>query len=223
MAVKLPFFDSGRSFPVNAFVTVLGKNEIAACFGENAEDTHCELISTKLEIITFVIHEISMKKVSKALLSETADVIFQLNPKDYAGNLAILKGNSIGKHVRHILDLFECVILASENGKLNYDERGRNRETETDKAFAYQKIQAIIKDLQELSLEKKIMLKQKLGDAVCEMDSTLERELLYNIEHCIHHLAIIRIGIENNFEYVRLPENFGIAHSTISHREQTAD
>ncbi|SMC63264.1 hypothetical protein [Moheibacter sediminis] len=162
-----------------------------------------------------------MKNVSRNLLSEIKILLSELGDNDYSKNLSILNGNSIGKHVRHILDLFEC-LLDFENGIVNYDERKRNIETEVNKDIALQKVQSIISDLEKLDIEKKVILIQKLNDSFCEINSSIERELLYNIEHCVHHLAIIRIGIENNFDYVKIPENFGVAHSTISHREQMA-
>ncbi len=164
-----------------------------------------------------------MKKVSQGLLLEMSNVISQLNLKDYGLPLILLKENSIGKHVRHILDLFECLIHSSETGIVNYDERKRNPETENDKEFTLNKIQTILEKIGDLDIERKIILQQKLNNAFYEMNSSIERELLYNIEHCVHHLAIIRIGIENNFSYVKIPKNFGVAHSTILHREQTAD
>jgi len=40
------------------------------------------------------------------------------------------------------------------------------------------------------------------------------RELAYNIEHVIHHMAIIKIALRQHFEEVTIPENFGIAPST---------
>lgn len=161
-----------------------------------------------------------MKINAQKILTELHYLIFQLNKKDYKLSISIFNGNSVGKHVRHILDLFECLIDSNESGILNYDSRKRCAETESDKEFALRKIQNLILKVDELNLEKKIILKQRLNDSFCEINSTIERELLYNIEHCVHHLAIIRIGIENNFDFIKLPENFGVAHSTISHREQ---
>lgn len=164
-----------------------------------------------------------MKKVSQKLLADISGVISQLRHEDYGLSLSILNGNSIGKHVRHILDLFECLIDSSESGSLNYDKRKRNPETETKKEYAIAKIQHIIQNLEHLDLRKNLILKQQLQDLHCTINSSTERELLYNIEHCVHHLAIIRIGIENSFEYVEISENFGVAHSTISHREKSSD
>lgn len=163
-----------------------------------------------------------MKNVSRNLLLEIKMILLQLSDDDYSKNLVVLNENSIGKHVRHILDLFECLIDSNDNGVLSYDSRKRNPKTETNKEFALAKIQKIISNLEDLEISKKIILKQNLDNSSCEINSTIERELLYNIEHCVHHLAIIRIGIENNFDYVNISENFGVAHSTISHREQKA-
>jgi len=43
------------------------------------------------------------------------------------------------------------------------------------------------------------------------------RELAYNIEHAIHHMAIIKIGINEVSPYILLPSAFGVASSTIRH------
>lgn len=163
-----------------------------------------------------------MKNVSRNLLSEIQILLSQLSDEDYSKDLAVLNENSVGKHVRHILDLFDCLIESNDSGILSYDSRKRCSETETNINFALEKIKNIISELENLDIQKKVILEQKLHNSFCEINSTIERELLYNIEHCVHHLAIIRIGIENNFDYIKLPENFGVAHSTISHREQKA-
>lgn len=164
-----------------------------------------------------------MKKISQDLLNEVSTVVSQLNDKDYSMALPVLNGNSIGKHVRHMLDLFECLIENSESGTINYDLRKRNPETESSKEVALIQIENTVKNIDKLDLGKNILLRQTLNNVSCEINSSTKRELLYNIEHCIHHLAIIKIGIENNFGYVQIPENFGVAYSTLSHREQAAD
>jgi hypothetical protein len=51
------------------------------------------------------------------------------------------------------------------------------------------------------------------------MDTNYFRELTYNIEHAVHHMAIIKIGIREVANYVTLPADFGIAASTIRYKE----
>ena len=50
--------------------------------------------------------------------------------------------------------------------------------------------------------------------------SNFERELVYNIEHAIHHMALIKIGIKEVAPQLQLPEGFGVANSTIRHKKQ---
>jgi len=54
----------------------------------------------------------------------------------------------------------------------------------------------------------------------CQIISTnYQRELTYNIEHAVHHMAIMKIGIREVAAYVKLPTDFGIAVSTIRYKE----
>ena len=52
-----------------------------------------------------------------------------------------------------------------------------------------------------------------------KIKSSLERELAYNIEHAIHHMAIIKIAIQTVFPNVKLAENFGVAYSTVRYQK----
>ena len=53
------------------------------------------------------------------------------------------------------------------------------------------------------------------------IESNYYRELMYNIEHCIHHQAIIKIALLH-LGKTEIVENFGIAKSTIEYRRQCA-
>ena len=56
------------------------------------------------------------------------------------------------------------------------------------------------------------------------VESNAMRELIYNIEHAVHHMAIIKIGVREVAPYVTLPHDFGIAASTLrfNHTHQVA-
>jgi hypothetical protein len=69
--------------------------------------------------------------------------------------------------------------------------------------------------------EKNICLASVFGDFHSETTPTsMEREAIYLIEHSIHHFALIRIGLQTNFQKVRIESNFGIAFSTLNFREE---
>ena len=62
--------------------------------------------------------------------------------------------------------------------------------------------------------------KNKSKDGENDRASNLDRELVYNIEHAIHHMALIKIGIKEVAPQLQLPEGFGVANSTIRHKKQ---
>ena len=47
------------------------------------------------------------------------------------------------------------------------------------------------------------------------------REVAYNLEHTIHHMALIKVGI-CEFTDILVPEGFGVAASTIKYRKECA-
>jgi hypothetical protein len=47
------------------------------------------------------------------------------------------------------------------------------------------------------------------------------REIAYNLEHTIHHMALIRVGI-TEVSSIQLPDDFGVATSTVKFRKQCA-
>jgi hypothetical protein len=68
---------------------------------------------------------------------------------------------------------------------------------------------------------KKIELQQIVDGEEIRVESNYLRELLYNLEHCIHHQALIKVAVLQN-PTILLSENFGVAHSTIEYRKQCA-
>ena len=55
------------------------------------------------------------------------------------------------------------------------------------------------------------------SDELIIIETNYYRELAYNMEHTVHHMAMIRIGI-NELSSVAVDESFGIASSTIKYR-----
>ena len=53
------------------------------------------------------------------------------------------------------------------------------------------------------------------------LPSNYYREVMYNLEHAIHHHALIKIGIQQ-FTAIELPESFGVAPSTMQYRKACA-
>jgi len=161
-----------------------------------------------------------VSKVSKNLLEELKYVIDQLEDAGYSKPLDLLSGSTIGQHTRHILEFYQCFIEGNISKEIDYDLRKRNIKIETDTEFAVSIIDSINDSIDNTN-DSNIILKFNNGDECQFISSSIERELVYNIEHAIHHMAIIKIAILNNFSNVSLPPDFGVAPSTVKYHRQT--
>jgi hypothetical protein len=155
-------------------------------------------------------------------LQQLIDLLLQLDPGIYAQPLPLLSGSSLSGHVRHIAEFYLCLFQGLESSQIDYDARERNPALETDNLFAIQTLEAIVASVKEVQEDKTIYLKATyMADRPLLVQTTLYRELIYNLEHCIHHLATIRIGVSALSNQYTIPKNFGVAPSTIQHRQTT--
>ena len=144
-------------------------------------------------------------------------ILLQIKEKDYIKPLKTLKEASIGKHIRHIVEFYQCLLFCKKGGVVNYDERKRNLLLEESVAYTKNFIVEIIDAIEIIETNSKIILVSRYQDENIPMESSLYREITYNIEHTVHHLAIISIAIPIHFDYINLSTNFGYADSTIQY------
>ncbi|EMY3482724.1 DinB family protein [Flavobacterium psychrophilum] len=143
----------------------------------------------------------------------------QLSNEDFVLPILYLGNSSIGEHSRHIIEMFQCLLNSYKSGLLNYDDRQRNNLIQTDTNFAIQTIENIINSIEREN--KNIALNQMLYENQVSIQTNYFRELLYNLEHCIHHQALIKVAVFQ-LENIKVTENFGIAPSTIEYKKQCA-
>jgi len=158
-----------------------------------------------------------LSKLNWEVLEELSEFISQLQEGDYANLSPVLKTSSIGQHVRHILELYDCLQNQYSSGIICYDKRKRDQALETEVNAALNKIEAIQAKLD--FPDKELSLKVDAGLASQLIQSSYYRELFYNLEHCIHHQAQIKIAC-NQLDYVQLPASFGVAKSTLDYVKQ---
>ena len=164
----------------------------------------------------------SLKSVSTDILTQLAEVVGQVSNADYACPLPVLSGNTIGKHIRHVLELYDLLVNSTQTRPLNYDQRPRDLRLEVDTHEALERIRRINQAIGQLNLSQTLQLTTDLsgegtGESV-QIPSSVARELLYNIEHAIHHMALIQIALRSEFPDVVLPLHFGVAYSTVQHQ-----
>jgi uncharacterized damage-inducible protein DinB len=166
-------------------------------------------------------------KLLNELICETLDrlqhVLFRLDQRSYTTTNP--KGNaSIGQHVRHTLEFYQCLLSATE--VVNYDQRKRDVLIESSPEHAGTVLKEIQRQLSEESFEKQLSLEAEVSadaDKIIRLPSSYSRELLYVLEHAIHHMALIRVLIKDQLPDFDLEDGFGVAYSTLAYRDQQAN
>lgn len=154
------------------------------------------------------------------LLEQIQYVLDGLTNEQYTQPVKVLSQSTIGQHTRHILEFFTELNKGYENGTVDYDKRIRNHAIESDKFFAVNTLQQIISEL--VKPDKELMLRVAYGTAhSLTVPTNYFRELVYNMEHAVHHMALIRIGAEAITD-IEIPAGFGIAASTLKFRKACA-
>ncbi len=159
-----------------------------------------------------------LKESIRCIFVELSDALQQLTDEQYATPSGVLSGASIGQHTRHIIELFRCLENGYAEGRVNYDKRARDRAIETNKNLAillFNEIPGQV-DKPDKALVLETDQQEAPGSMLC-IKTNYYREIIYNMEHTIHHMALIRIGI-HEVTAVELPETFGVARSTIKYR-----
>lgn len=163
-----------------------------------------------------------LKQPIQNVFVQLTESLNQLTKEEYTQPSSILFNASIGQHVRHIIELFLCLEKGCESGTVNYEKRKRDYALETDKELAVQLLKDIYHRLERpntgLTLEAE---DYEDNSSVVTIPSNYYREVAYNLEHTIHHMALIRVGI-NEVSTISLPAEFGVAYSTIKYRQQCA-
>ncbi len=161
-----------------------------------------------------------MKEELIGQLQELKQICMRLDHADYNRSVSSLDDQSIGSHVRHIIELVDCLLNQYEQGKINYDLRQRNRLIEQDNKLAVRKLKELINKVHKPDKQLLVCHTNYLEEKLyCQ--STYLREILYNTEHCIHHKALIKVALYAfEIEPIDL-KTFGLAPSTYNYRKQS--
>lgn len=144
------------------------------------------------------------------LLRQAVSLLERLTDSAYA---------SIGGHVRHILEFYECLLDGFNANRIDYDARRRDRRVELDRAVAIARILQIMGRLENSALLR--------GDAVIRVRmedsqdwstnwSTTGRELQFVRSHTIHHFALIAMILPAHG--VTVDRGFGVSPATLRYR-----
>lgn len=145
----------------------------------------------------------------------------QVKPHEYTRKVDLFNGSTVGEHTRHIIEFYQCLQKYNYTGVINYDKRERDKMIQEDPEMAMLAIRSIIEDIRKMDLNLELHLEVAYDTQNNDTDkviSNIKREIAYNLEHAIHHMALIKVGVLVVAPHIQLDQDFGIAPSTVKYK-----
>jgi len=146
-----------------------------------------------------------MKMIIKSTLKtlkKSRTLLSILNDDELSDTSVAPYYSSIGSHLRHILDFYDCALYPNSENKIDLTNRSRNNDVENKCEIALQYLTQIINKLDTIEQKTKenMIVIDDLGLGKLEMTYTFEALMAQANSHTIHHYAIInyildRLGI----------------------------
>lgn len=150
-------------------------------------------------------------------ISENIELLHQLTNDEFIKKNPKLSNATIGEHIRHIIELFGCLIENYEHGFINYDDRKRDILLQTNKNEAITILENYLLKIDKAN--KPLLLIHNCFSPIEHIQTNYFRELIYNLEHSIHHQALIKVAL-HELEHIKISSSFGVAPSTLEYRKQ---
>lgn len=150
-------------------------------------------------------------------LGYLSSLLLLLNDEQYSHKIEYLGNASIGGHTRHIIELIQCAIDGYFIGEVDYFNRTRDIALEEDRLMAQETLQELTDNIR--FPDKKLNMRIEIPDGSVKsfVSTTYFREIVYNTEHAIHHLALIKVALIAMKLNVT-DKDFGMAYSTIKYK-----
>ena len=161
-------------------------------------------------------------------LRQALELLLALSDELYSSAVPLAFNSSVGAHVRHCLEHYECFVAGWRAREIDYDARPRDRRVEQERAVAQGRIEKLIAELRQIAAEEKtcaVRVKQDSNTApnaiAAWSASSVRRELQFLVSHTVHHFALIAMMLRmQGFEP---SADFGVAPSTLKYRQVVGD
>ena len=160
------------------------------------------------------------------LTAQVAGLLERLDKTAYTQPLRLFNGSSIGQHVRHIIECYTCLLDGVRPAHVDYGSRKRNAALSDCPNAALAALDYIAVTVKRLDEHQWLNVASEFPEGpVAREDrpvyiSSMGRELQFAFDHAIHHLAIIRMGLECHFPEIPVDADLGLAPSTLKYRKQ---
>jgi len=163
----------------------------------------------------------TLTEENRQALGQLAALLENLPPAAYQQLSAPHATQSVGKHVRHILEHYQTLLNHfNANATMDYEQRVRETALETDPQAALARLQDLdngLATIADLPANTALTLHYPLdipgGQDTTALPSSLGRELAFLTSHSIHHMALISLLCAH--QNIALPEHFGVHPSTL--------
>ncbi len=160
-------------------------------------------------------------RAAVALLDQCAAFIQTLPDPAYTADSMTIRGGTIGKHIRHVLDHYDAILVGVEaDSVIDYDHRERDVPMESRRPAALENVERTrrrLLGLTGLQLDGPARIRVMLAadGSEAELGTTVARELAFATHHAVHHQAMMKaIAAEHG---VHPGPEFGKAPSTLNH------
>lgn len=148
-------------------------------------------------------------------LQQLSDLLATIDEATFHHQSQLLPGGSIGTHVRHVIEFYECLFEGLEDRQIDYDSRKRNTDIESSPERGACALDDLLTNrwcaLSGVSDDLHLSIRESEDQWRV---SSVGRELCFASSHAMHHLALI--GVLAREVGMTLPPEFGIARSTQS-------
>jgi hypothetical protein len=157
-------------------------------------------------------------------LERALELIESIDEPLYTRTSRLLPGGTVGKHLRHCLDLYDCFLGGLPDGEIDYTLRERDPEAEIRIESGLRRLRKTIRRMEGLNARADRILLVK-GEGAFEEGpdagfslSSVGRELDFILSHTIHHFALIGVLLRSGG--AEIPSDLETAPSTRRHRER---
>ncbi len=160
-----------------------------------------------------------VRAVCRALVEELErgrKLLIALTDEEYSAEFEELELRSIGAHHRHVLDSCAAFLSGHPAGAIDYRRRGRSRVVENQRSEGVARADLLMESFATfVAPDTRVEVRDTLepGKPPVVTRSTDARELLFLLEHMVHHHAMMRVCARGMG--VRVPAEFGVAPSTL--------
>ena len=154
-------------------------------------------------------------------LNQGIDLLESIDDGLYVATVPPIFGSSVGSHIRHIIDHFDCLLEGLASGRVDYDARSRDQRIETVRTEAIDAMRTLVRKLESIDEQRGSDALQVRMDGGGEGDtdtwsrSSLMRELQFLTSHTIHHYALVAALLGHAGH--KSADGFGVSPSTLAY------